>query len=312
MVRSPTLPTQNREGAMSMTTAITPDGPKPRKISPSRIAIYVFLGISAAFFLMPVYVMIITSLKPMSEIRTGNLFALPKAATFAPWVKAWSDACTGRVCNGISPGFVNSFKIAIPGTIFPVMIGAINGYALSFWRFRGATLVFSILMISTFVPLQVFIFPLVRMLNAVGLFGTLTGIILIHTGFTLPLTTLLFRNFYAAVPEEMFSAARVDGGGFWSIFFYVLLPISTPIIIVAVILQFTGSWNDYLFGLIFAGRENLPMTVQLNSIVTSQYGEKEYNVNMAATMLAAIVPLIVYFASGRWFVRGISDGALKG
>jgi glucose/mannose transport system permease protein len=295
-----------------MTTAIIPDGPKPKKISPSRIAIYVFLGISAAFFLMPVYVMIITSLKPMSEIRTGNLFALPKAITFAPWVKAWSGACTGRVCNGISPGFINSFKIAIPGTIFPVMIGAINGYALSFWRFRGATLVFSMLMISTFVPLQVFIFPLVRMLNAVGLFGTLTGIILIHTGFTLPLTTLLFRNFYTAVPEEMFSAARVDGGGFWSIFFYVLLPISTPIIIVAVILQFTGSWNDYLFGLIFAGRENLPMTVQLNSIVTSQYGEKEYNVNMAATMLAAMVPLLVYFASGRWFVRGISDGALKG
>jgi glucose/mannose transport system permease protein len=207
---------------------------------------------------------------------------------------------------------VNSFKIAIPGTIFPVIIGAINGYALSFWRFRGATLVFTLLMISTFVPIQVFIFPLVRMLSAVDLFGTLPGIILIHTGFTLPLTTLLFRNFYASVPEEMFSAARVDGGKFWSIFWHVMLPISTPIIIVAVILQFTGSWNDFLFGSIFAGRENQPMTVQLNAIVTSQYGEKEYNVNMAATMLAAMVPLIVYFASGRWFVRGISEGALKG
>jgi glucose/mannose transport system permease protein len=150
------------------------------------------------------------------------------------------------------------------------------------------------------------------MLSSVGLFGTLTGIVLIHTGFTLPLTTLLFRNFYAAVPEEMFSAARIDGGGFWSIFFYVLLPISTPIVIVAVILQFTGSWNDFLFASIFAGKPNHPMTVMLQAIVNSQYGEKEYNVNMAATMLAAAVPLIVYFASGRWFVRGISDGALKG
>ena len=215
-------------------------------------------------------------------------------------------------CEGIRPGLLNSFKIAIPGTLFPVIIGAINGYALSFWRFRGANLVFTMLLVSTFVPIQVFIFPLVRMMTATGLFGTLPGIILIHTGFTLPLTTLLFRNFFASVPEEMFSAARVDGGGFWSIFSYVLLPISTPIIIVAVILQFTGAWNDYLFGLIFAGRDNQPITVLLTSIVTSQYGEKEYNVNMAATILSAAAPLAVYFASGRWFVRGISDGALKG
>ena len=289
-----------------------PDGPRPARISPARIAIYVFLCISAVFFLMPVYVMIVTSLKPMAEIRTGNLFALPKEITFEPWIKAWSGACTGRVCEGIRPGLINSFQIAIPGTIFPVLLGAVNGYALSFWKFRGANLVFGLLLVSTFVPIQVFIFPLVRMMTATGLFGTLAGIILIHTGFTLPITTLLFRNFYASVPEEMFSAARIDGGAFWSIFFYVLLPISTPIIIVAVILQFTGAWNDYLFALIFAGRENQPMTVQLTAIVTSQYGEKEYNVNMAATMLAAAVPLIVYFASGRWFVRGISDGALKG
>lgn len=291
---------------------VIPEGPKPGRISPSRIAIYVFLGISALFFLLPVYVMIVTSLKPMAEIRSGNLFALPKELTFDPWIKAWSGACTGRICEGVSPGMLNSFKIAIPGTLFPVILGAINGYALSFWRFRGSMLVFTMLLVSTFVPIQVFIFPLVRMMTATGLFGSLTGIILIHTGFTLPLTTLLFRNFYASVPEEMFSAARVDGGGFWTIFAYVMVPISTPIVIVAVILQFTGSWNDYLFGLIFAGRENQPMTVLLTSIVTSQYGEKEYNVNMAATMLAAVVPLMVYFASGRWFVRGISDGALKG
>jgi glucose/mannose transport system permease protein len=295
-----------------MNHAIIPEGPKPRKISASRIAIYVFLGVSALFFLLPVYVMIITSLKPMAEIRTGNLFAFPTDITLDAWAKAWSGACTGRVCEGIRPGMLNSFKIAIPGTLFPVILGAINGYALSFWRFRGANLVFTMLLVSTFVPIQVFIFPLVRMMTATDLYGTLPGIILIHTGFTLPITTLLFRNFYASVPEEMFSAARIDGGGFWSIFGYVLLPISTPIVIVAVILQFTGSWNDYLFALIFAGRENQPMTVLLTSIVTSQYGEKEYNVNMAATMLAAMVPLLVYFASGRWFVRGISDGALKG
>jgi len=295
-----------------MTAVAIPDGPKPRRTEASRVAIYVFLGISALFFLAPVYVMIVTSLKTMPEIRSGNLFALPKSFNLDAWAKAWSGACTGRNCNGIRPGMLNSFKIAIPGTLLPVIIGAVNGYALSFWRFRGANLIFTMLLVSTFVPIQVFIFPLVRMESAAGVFGTLTGIILIHTGFTLPLTTLLFRNFYAAVPEEMFSAARIDGGGFWSIFFYVLLPISTPIVVVAVILQFTGSWNDFLFALIFAGKPNHPMTVMLTAIVNSQYGEKEYNVNMAATMLAAAVPLIVYFASGRWFVRGISDGAMKG
>jgi len=295
-----------------MTTTSIPDGPKPRRFRVSRVALYVFLVLTSLFFLLPVYVMIVTSLKTMPEIRTGNLFALPQSFNLDAWAKAWSGACTGRVCAGIEPGMINSFKIAIPGTILPVIIGAINGYALSFWRFRGANLIFTLLMISTFVPIQVFIFPLVRMEAAVGVFGTLTGIILIHTGFTLPLTTLLFRNFYAAVPEEMFSAARIDGGGFWSIFFFVLLPISTPIVIVAVILQFTGSWNDFLFALTFAGKPNHPMTVMLQAIVNSQYGEKEYNVNMAATMLAAAVPLIVYFASGRWFVRGISDGAVKG
>jgi glucose/mannose transport system permease protein len=295
-----------------MIATVIPDGCKPGRLSPARIALYAFLVLTALFFLLPVYVMIVTSLKPMAEIRTGNIFALPRELTFDAWIKAWSGACTGRVCEGMRPGLLNSFKIAIPGTLFPLILGAINGYALSFWRFKGANLVFTLLLVSTFVPIQVFIFPLVRMMTATGLFGTLPGIILIHTGFTLPIMTLLFRNFYAAVPEEMFSAARIDGGGFWSIFFFVLVPISTPIVIVGVILQFTGSWNDYLFGLIFAGRENQPMTVLLSSIVTSQYGEKEYNVNMAATMLSAAIPLLVYFASGRWFVRGISDGALKG
>ena len=293
-------------------TTIIPEGRKPGRLSPSRVALYLFLIITAVFFLLPVYVMIVTSLKPMDEIRTGNIFAFPQALTFDAWIKAWSGACTGRVCEGMRPGLINSFKIAIPGTLFPLILGAINGYALSFWRFKGANLVFTLLLVSTLVPIQVFIFPLVRMMTATGTFGTLQGIILIHTGFTLPIMTLLFRNFYAAVPEEMFSAARIDGGGFWSIFFFVMVPISTPIVIVGVILQFTGAWNDYLFGLIFAGRDNQPMTVLLSSIVTSQYGEKEYNVNMAATMLSAAIPLLVYFVSGRWFVRGISDGALKG
>lgn len=289
-----------------------PQGPRPRRLFASRVAIYVLLAISAVFFLAPLYTMLVTSIKPMSEIRGGSILQLPIDVTFEPWLKAWSSACTGRNCSGVSAGFFNSFKIVLPTVFLTVLLGAINGYALSFWRFRFANLFYAILLLGAVIPLQVFIFPVVRLTTAVGLFGTLPGIVIINTCFGLPFITLLYRNFYASLPQELFNAARIDGGKFWGIFFFVMLPISVPITIVAVILQFTGTWNEFILGLVFAGRENIPITVLLNNIVGSQRGAVEYNVNMAATVIAAIVPLVVYFVSGRWFVRGIAEGALKG
>jgi glucose/mannose transport system permease protein len=285
---------------------------RPRRLSASRVAIYVLLAISALFFIAPLYTMLVTSIKPMSEIRGGSILALPVNVTFDPWVKAWSQACTGRNCTGVSAGFVNSFKIVLPTVFLTVLLGAINGYALSFWRFRFANLFYTILLLGAVIPLQVFIFPVVRLTTTAGLFGTLPGIVIINTCFGLPFITLLYRNFYASLPLELFNAARIDGGRFWTIFFIVMVPISVPITIVAVILQFTGTWNEFILGLVFAGRENIPITVLLNNIIGSQRGNVEYNVNMAATVIAAVVPLAVYFVSGRWFVRGIAEGALKG
>jgi glucose/mannose transport system permease protein len=196
--------------------------------------------------------------------------------------------------------------------ILSIVAGAINGYALSFWKVRGANWMFAILLAGAFIPYQVFLYPLVRLFSQSGIYNSLTCIVLVHIIFGLPVMTLLFRNYYASLPVELFKAARVDGGGFWTIFFQVMLPMSTPILIVACILQVTGIWNDFIFGLTFAGRENLPMTVQLNNVVNSTQGERAYNVDMAATMLTAAVPLFVYFISGRWFVRGIAAGAVKG
>jgi glucose/mannose transport system permease protein len=196
--------------------------------------------------------------------------------------------------------------------IVSIAIGALNGYALAFWRVKGANLLFAVLMVGAFVPYQVFIYLLVRLPSYVGLYNSLPGIVLIHTTFGLPVMTLLFRNYFASLPEELFKAARVDGAGFMRIFASIMLPMSIPILIVAVILQVTGIWNDFILGLVFAGRENLPMTVQLNNVVNSTTGERAYNVEMAATLLTALVPLIVYFVSGRWFVRGIAAGAVKG
>jgi glucose/mannose transport system permease protein len=289
--------------------------PRPRRgpaWTPARLGVYGFLIVAALFFLLPLYVMLVTSVKPMEEIRLGTLFALPQHLTLEPWVQAWSSACTGLECGGIRSGFWNSVAIVVPSTILSIAIGAVNGYALSFWRPRGAGLLFAILMMGAFIPVQVMIYPLVRVLASVNLFSSLPGIIIIHTIFGMPVMTLLFRNYYAALPMELFKAARIDGGGFWRIFLQLMLPMSTPVIVVAVIMQVTGIWNDFLLGLVFAGSEHLPMTVQLNNIINTTTGERLYNVNMAATILTSIVPLALYFISGRWFVRGIASGAVKG
>ncbi|MCM5679079.1 carbohydrate ABC transporter permease [Schlegelella sp. S2-27] len=278
----------------------------------SRVGLYFFLLSAAAFFLLPLYVMLVTSLKPMEEIRLGNIFSPPVSLTVEPWMVAWASACTGLQCEGIRTGFWNSVAIVVPSTVLSILLGAINGYALSFWRPRGGAWLFGVLMLGAFVPYQVLMFPLVRAFAAMSLFGTLPGIVLIHAIFGMPVMTLLFRNYYASLPMELFKAARIDGGGFWRIFFQLMLPMSLPIIVVAVIMQVTGIWNDFILGLVFAGRENLPMTVQLNNIINTTTGERLYNVNMAATILTSLVPLAVYLISGRWFVRGIAAGAVKG
>lgn len=282
------------------------------RFNPARWGVYAFLLTAALFFLAPLYIMLVTSFKTMEEIRLGQLFALPMQATLDPWRAAWSEVCTDVSCEGISAGFWNSVAIVVPSTVLPVLIGALNGYALSFWRPRGANVLFGILMLGAFIPVQVMIYPLVKVMAAVGLYSSLPGIVLVHLIFSMPVMTLLFRNYYSAIPAELFKAARIDGGGFWRIFLQLMLPMSTPIIVVAAIMQVTGVWNDYILGLVFAGREHLPMTVQLNNVINTTTGERLYNVNMAATILTSMVPLLVYFVSGRWFVRGIAAGAVKG
>lgn len=278
----------------------------------ARFGTYLFLFGAALFFLLPLYVMLTTSFKTMDDIRAGGIFALPLSFNTEPWRLAWSEVCTGAACEGVRAGFWNSVAITVPSTLLPIAIGAVNGYALSFWRPRGSSVLFALLLAGAFIPVQVMLYPMVRMMAAIGVFGSLPSIVLVHTVFGMPLMTLLFRNYYAGVPHELFQAARIDGGGFWRIFLQVMLPMSAPIIVVAAIMQVTGVWNDYVLGLVFAGRDNLPMTVQLNNVINTTTGTRLYNVNMAATILTALVPLLVYFLSGRWFVRGIAAGAVKG
>ncbi len=290
-----------------------PAGPKPRKtVSRRNIILYGTLILVAVYYAIPLYVMIVTSLKGMPEIRLGNIFSPPMEITFAPWVKAWSEACTGLTCEGLSVGFWNSVRITVPSVIISIAIASVNGYALANWRFKGADVFFTILIFGAFVPYQVMLYPIVIMLREIGLYGDLAGLVIVHSIFGMPILTLLFRNYFTSLPEELFKAARVDGAGFWGIYFRVMLPMSIPIFTVAVILQVTGIWNDYLFGIVYTGPEAYPMTVALNNIVNSTQGVVEYNVNMAATILTGLVPLTIYFVSGRLFVRGIAAGAVKG
>ena len=297
----------------TMNDALEPSGPKPKKsFSRANIFLYGTLIMVSLYYLLPLYVMIVTSLKGMPEIRMGNVFGPPMDITFQPWVKAWSEACTGINCDGLSRGFSNSVQILIPSVLLSILIASVNGYALSNWKFKGSEVFFTILIIGAFIPYQTMLYPIVIMLREIGLMGSIGGLVLVHTVFGMPILTLLFRNYFASIPEELFKAARVDGAGFWQIYFQIMLPMALPIFVVAIILQVTGIWNDFLFGVIYTKPATYPMTVQLNNIVNSVQGVKEYNVNMAATLITGLVPLIIYFASGKLFVRGIAAGAVKG
>ena len=278
----------------------------------SRIALYGLLTLAALYALAPMWVMLATSLKSLDEIREGSLIAAPQAPSIAPWLKAWGTACTGVRCDGLKPFFINSLLMTIPAVLISTFIGALNGYALTHWKFRGSDLLFTLLLVGCFIPFQVVLLPMARTLGMVGLSNSVFGLIFVHVVYGLAFTTLFFRNYYLGVPGELIKAARVDGAGFFVIFQRILLPISGPIFMVCIIWQFTQIWNDFLFGVVFAGSDSQPITVALNNLVRTSTGVKEYNVDMAAAIIAGLPTLLVYIVAGKYFVRGLTAGAVKG
>ena len=277
-----------------------------------RVLLYAVLGYFALLFAMPLYVMLVNSLKPLDEIRSGDLMAWPQALTFQPWHDAWSLAQIGVQATGLKPYFINSFLMVVPAVAISTVIGALNGYVLTQFRFRGAGLVFALLMFSVFIPFQIVLIPMARTLGLLGLAGTVTGLAFVHTVYGIGFTTLFFRNYYAVFPGELVRSARMDGAGFFRLFWRLLLPNSGPIIVVTVIWQFTNIWNDFLFGASFSDFSSYPLTVALNNLVNSSTGVKEYNVHFAGAFIAALPTLIVYLLSGKYFVRGLMAGSVKG
>jgi glucose/mannose transport system permease protein len=286
--------------------------PKTPGMIAGRIFIYGVLILFAAYFLIPLIVMVFTSVKTMNDIRTGYLISLPREITFEAWGAAWNSACIGVSCNGIKGFFWNSVKMVVPAVTISTLMGAANGYVFSKWRFKGSEVIFSLLLVGCFIPFQVILLPMARTLGKLGISQSLTGLILVHIVYGLAFTTLFFRNFYVTIPDDLVKAARIDGAGFFRILWRIILPLSAPILVVCVIWQTTQIWNDFLFGVVFSSGGNQPVTVALNNLVNTSTGVKYYNIDMAAAIIAALPTLFVYIVAGKYFLRGLTAGSVKG
>ncbi len=277
----------------------------------ARTFIYLVLLLAALFYLLPLYVMAVNSVKPLAEITGGNMLALPQSLTLEPWRQAWATAQIGVEPTGLKPYFLNSILMVVPAVLISTIVGALNGYVLTKWRFKYDTIIFGLMLFACFIPFQTVLIPMAMVLGKLGIAGTVPGLVLVHVVYGIGFTTLYYRNYYASFPTELVRAAMIDGAGFFRIFWRIMLPVSGPITVVSVIWQFTNIWNDFLFGVSFGGTSQ-PMTVALNNLVQSSTGVKEYNVHFAGAILAALPTLFVYIVAGRYFVRGLMAGSVKG
>lgn len=283
-----------------------------RGFAASRALLYAVLGLLALLFLAPLAVMLLNAFKPLEEIRSGGLLSLPRHWSLQPWHSAWSQAQIGVSATGLRPYFINSLLIVVPAVLISTAVGALNGYVLTQFRFRAGRLVYGLLLFAVFIPYQIVLIPMARTLGMLGLSGTLGGLVFVNVVYGIGFVTLFFRNYYLHFPVELVRSARMDGAGFLGVLWRILLPNSAPIIVVTVIWQFTSIWNEYLFASTFSSYGSSPLMAALNNLVNSSMGVKEYNVYFAAAMIAAIPTLLVYAASGKYFVRGLMAGAVKG
>ena len=277
----------------------------------AKIGVYVVLVLFAAYFLLPLLVVILNSFRQLPEIAQNGLIAWPRSFNLDGWYRAWSTYCVGGTCAGVQGNFFNSLRMTIPATIISTAIGALNGYILSKWRFWGSEVLFAFMTLGVFMPGQIALLPWAFILGTIGLTNSTYGLILVHTVQGLSFTTLFCRNFYVNIPDDLIKAARIDGAGFWRIFWKIILPLSPPILIVTVIWQFTGIWNEFLYGVVFTSGREQPITASLVALSTNGTNVRDYDVMSAAVLIGALPPLLIYFFGGKYFVRGLTQGAIK-
>jgi glucose/mannose transport system permease protein len=277
----------------------------------NRIAVYGLLTVFASVYMLPLFVVIFNSFRDLPEIAQNGLIAFPRSFTFKSWYDAWNTYCINGTCEGMHGNFFNSLKMTIPATIISTFLGALNGYILSKWRFKGSEFLFTCMLFGVFMPGQIALMPWAMILGASGLSNSTSGLILVHVVQGISFTTLFCRNFYVGIPDDLIKAARIDGAGFWRIFIKIILPISPPILIVTVIWQFTGIWNEFLYGVVFTSGRAQPITAALVALASNGTNVRNYDVMSAGVLIGALPPLLVYFFGGKYFVRGLTQGAIK-
>ncbi|EYB68306.1 sugar ABC transporter permease [Deinococcus phoenicis] len=282
-------------------TSSAQPAPVPRRAGLGRVGLYVLLVVAALFFLLPVYLLIATALKTPDAINLATTWQWPRALNWASFTEAW-----GKVGGNVG----NSLFLAVVSTILAALLGSLNGYALAKWKFRGANTLFALMLFGMFIPYQAVLIPLFQFVKALGLYGSIWGLILAHVVYGLPITTLIFRNYYAEVPDALVEAATIDGAGFWSIYRQVILPLSVPAFVVVIIWEFTQVWNEFLFAATLTNTSSQPVTYALSQLAGGQ--AVSWNLPMAGAILAALPTLLVYILLGRYFVRGLLAGSVKG
>lgn len=275
-----------------------------------RVATYAVLAGLALLYLLPIYVLLVTGMKSFEEVNLYRMWDPPARFSLESFARAWSGS-ESQGFRGLSGNFWNSVRLVIPATLLSALLGSVNGYVLAKWRFRGADLLFTLLLFGMFIPYQSILIPLVQALRSIGLYGSIPGLVFVHVVYGIPITTLIFRNYYATIPGELLEAAKIDGGGILGIYRYVIFPVSMPAFAVVMIWQVTSIWNDFLFGVIVTPRPAVqPIMVALNNLAGSYI--VEWNVQMAGSLLAALPTMLVYILLGRYFMRGLLAGSLKG
>ena len=295
-VRAKSVPTQRQARGMTF--------------QPSRVLMYAVLILFALFYLMPVYVLLVTGLKSFTEVTLDRMWALPEAFSLDSFRDAWLGNEQTAI-PGLANNFYNTILLTVPATIISSILGSLNGYVLSKWRFRGSEVLFPLILFGMFIPYQAVLIPLVQTMQALGLYGSIPGLIFVHVVYGIPITTLIFRNFYASIPSELVEAARMDGAGILGVYRHVMLPLSVPGFVVVIIWQFTSIWNEFLFAIVLTSNPKVqPIMVALNNLAGSY--SVQWNIQMAGALMAAIPTLIVYILLGRYFLRGLLAGSLKG
>jgi glucose/mannose transport system permease protein len=277
----------------------------------AKLIVYALLGLFALCYVLPLCIVVLNSFRDLSDITRNGLIGLPHSFSLNYWSLAWNKFCVGGTCEGIAPFFFNSVAMVVPATIISTAMGSINGYVLSKWRFPGSELLFGLMTLGVFMPGQMVLLPWARVLGWLGLTNSTAGLVLIHCVQGLSFTTLFCRNYYVNIPDDLIKAARIDGAGFWRIFRKIILPLSPPILIVTVIWQFTNIWNEFLFAVIFSSGTHQPITAALIALSAGGTAVHQYNVESAAVLIAALPPLLIYLFGGRYFLRGLTQGALK-